>query len=181
MIITPTPLDGVHEIALEPHVDERGSFARIFCRKDFEAFGLDPDLAQCNLSGNRRRGTLRGLHYQVSPSEEAKVVRCVRGAIYDVALDLRPDSPSYLRHHARELSAENGRALYIPPGCAHGFQTLVDDSLVLYLMTDFYEPELSRGVRWDDPAFGIAWPVDDPIMLERDRAYPDFEGPGTDG
>lgn len=181
MIITPTAVEGVHEIALEPHEDERGSFARIFCRKEFKASGLEPALAQCSLSSNRRRGTLRGLHYQAPPSEEAKVVRCVRGAIYDVALDLRPDSPSYLRHHAAELSADNGRALYIPPQCAHGFQTLTDDSLVLYLMTDFYEPDLSRGVRWNDPAFGIAWPVDEPIMLERDREYPDFEGARTDG
>lgn len=179
MIITPTLVEGIHEIGLEPHEDERGSFARIFCKKEFETSGLDPDLAQCNLSANRKRGTLRGLHYQAAPSEEAKIVRCVRGAIHDVAVDLRPGSPSYLRHHAAELSAVNGQALYIPPGCAHGFQTLEDDSLVLYLMTDFYQPELSRGVRWNDPVFGIPWPIEDPIMLDRDRNYPDFEGPET--
>lgn len=176
MIIRPTPVDGVHEIALEPHEDERGSFARIFCRKEFAASGLDPDVAQCNLSANRKRGTLRGLHYQAAPSTESKVVRCVQGAIFDVALDLRPGSPSYLEHHAVELSAGNGRALYVPAGCAHGFQTLEDDTVVLYLMSDFYQPELSRGVRWNDPAFGIAWPMEDPIILDRDRDYPDYEG-----
>lgn len=180
MIITPTAVEGVHEIALQPHEDERGSFARIFCRREFEAAGLASTLAQCNLSTNRKRGTLRGLHYQAAPSQEAKVVRCVQGAIHDVALDLRADSRSHLRHHAAELSADNGTALYIPPGCAHGFQTLEDDSVVLYLMTDFYRPELGRGVRWNDPAFDIPWPIDDPIILDRDRSYPDFDGSVAD-
>jgi dTDP-4-dehydrorhamnose 3,5-epimerase len=181
MIIEPTPLEGVREIQLEPHVDARGSFARIFCRREFRSAGLRAELAQCNLSENPRRGTLRGLHYQAAPSQEAKVVRCVRGSIFDVALDLRAGSPTRLGHHAVELSAENGRALYIPPGCAHGFQTLEDDAVVLYLMTDFYQPELGRGVRWDDPAFGIEWPIADPSMLDRDREYPDFEGSEADG
>lgn len=181
MIITPTTVDGVHEIALEPHEDERGSFARIFCRREFDASGLDSTVAQCNLSANRKRGTLRGLHYRAAPSEEAKVVRCVQGAIYDVAVDLRPGSPTRLRHHAAELSADNGLALYVPPGCAHGFQTLEDDSVVLYLMTDFYQPELGRGVRWNDPAFAIPWPIEDPVMLDRDREYPDFDDSVTDG
>lgn len=179
MIFESTAVRGVREITLEPHVDERGSFARIFCRLEFEAAGLNPELVQCSLSSNPRQGTLRGLHYQAPPSQEAKVVRCVQGAIYDVALDLRPGSPTYLEHHAAELSAANGRALYIPPGCAHGFQTLERDAVVLYFMSDVHRPELSRGVRWNDPAFGIRWPIADPVMLDRDRDYPDFGGIGT--
>jgi dTDP-4-dehydrorhamnose 3,5-epimerase len=170
----------VREIELEPYVDHRGSFARIFCRREFEAAGMDSVLAQCNLSLTAGRGTLRGLHYQAPPSQGAKVVRCLQGSIYDVALDLRPDSPTYLRHHAAELSPGNGRALYIPPGCAHGLQALEDDTLVLYLMSDFHQPELGRGVRWNDPAFGIEWPIPNPSMLDRDRDYPHFEGPEAD-
>ena len=178
MIIQATSVEGVHEVALEPHVDERGSFSRIFCRREFESAGLIGEVAQSSLSETRRRGTLRGLHYQVHPSREAKVVRCVRGSIFDVALDLRPDSPTYLRHHGAELSDENGRGLYIPPGCAHGFQTLTDDVLVLYFMSDHYQPGLGRGVRWDDPAFGIRWPIENPLLLDRDRDYPDFQPTG---
>lgn len=178
MIIEPTAVQGVHEIRLEPHLDDRGSFARIFCRREFEAAGLEGEMVQSSLSETRRRGTLRGLHYQAAPSREAKVVRCLRGAIFDVALDLRPDSATYLRHHGAELSEQNGRALYIPHGCAHGFQTLEDDTLVLYFMMDYYRPELGRGVRWDDPAFGIRWPIEDPILTGRDRDYPDFRPTG---
>ena len=179
MIIAPTQVQGVHEIDLEPHLDERGSFSRIFCRREFETLGLPGDLVQSSLSETRIRGTLRGLHYQIPPSREAKVVRCVRGSIFDVALDLRPESATRLRHHGAELSAENGRGLYIPPGCAHGFQTLTDDALVLYFMTDYYRPGLGRGVRWNDPAFGIRWPIPDPILLDRDRDYPDFQDAGA--
>jgi dTDP-4-dehydrorhamnose 3,5-epimerase len=178
VIIEPTALGGVYEIDLEPHEDVRGSFSRVFCRREFEAAGLVSELAQCSISENRRRGTLRGLHYQIAPSREVKVVRCVRGSIFDVALDLRIGSPTFLEHHRVELSAQNGRALYIPPGCAHGFQTLEDNALVLYFMTDFHRTELGRGVRWNDEAFGISWPIADPVMLDRDRHYPDFQMAG---
>lgn len=154
--------------------DERGFFARSFCRKEFEQRGLNGDLTQCNISFNRKRGTLRGMHYQTKPHEEAKLVRCTRGAIYDVVLDLRRDSPTFLRWEAAELSAENHRMMYVPEGCAHGFQSLADESEVFYQMGEFYHPECSTGVRWDDPVFGIAWPVADPVVSYRDRNYPRF-------
>ena len=155
--------------------DERGFFARTFCRKEFEQHGLSGDLAQCNVSFNRKRGTLRGMHYQREPHQEAKLVRCTQGAIYDVVLDLRPDSPAYLGWHAIELNAANRRMLYVPEGCAHGFMTLADESEVFYQMAEFYHPECSAGVRWDDPAFGIRWPFSEPIASAKDLSYPRFE------
>jgi dTDP-4-dehydrorhamnose 3,5-epimerase len=167
----PTPLEGAFAVELERIEDERGFFARAFCQEEFRARGLDPVVAQCNLSFNRRRGTLRGLHYQDKPHEEAKLVRCTRGAIWDVIVDLRENSATRHRWHAAELSAENCRALYVPRGFAHGFQTLADHSEVLYQMSEFYHPESARGLRWDDPAFGISWPLPDPILSPRDRAY----------
>lgn len=174
MIFEATKLPGVWLVRLELREDERGSFARSWCAREFLAHGLNPSLAQCNVSFSRRRGTLRGLHYQAPPHAEAKLVRCIRGAIYDVALDLRPASPTFKHWTAVELTAENRRALYVPEGCAHGFQSLTDESEVFYQMSEFYQPESARGVRWNDPAFGIEWPVAEPIMAERDRAYPDF-------
>lgn len=174
MIFTPTPVAGVWIVDLERHDDERGFFARTWCVRELEAHGLDPRLVQCSMSRNHRTGTLRGMHWQEAPHAEVKLVRCPRGAIWDVALDLRPDSPSYLRHIGVELTAENGRALYIPEGCAHGFVTLSDDTDVFYQMSAFYEPQAGRGARWNDPAFGIAWPVRDPILHPRDAGYPDF-------
>lgn len=179
MIFTPTAVAGAFLIEPESHADERGSFTRVYCQREFESNGLDSSVAQSSLSFNRRRGTLRGLHYQVAPSEEVKVVRCVRGSIFDVVLDLRPDSPSFLEHYGVVLSAENRQALYIPMGCAHGFQALEDASEILYQMSEFYAPEHGRGVRWNDPAFGIEWPIDDPILLERDASYPDYVAPAT--
>lgn len=170
-----TGLAGAWLLDVEPHQDDRGSFSRIWCRREFGERGLATDLVQASLSWNARRGTLRGMHYQAPPKAEVKLVRCVRGAVHDVILDLRPDSPSYGRHFAGELSAENRRAMYVPEGFAHGFQALRDGSEVLYHMSEFYSPEHGRGVRWDDPAFGIEWPVPDPIMNERDRTYPDFD------
>jgi len=167
-----TPLGGVFVVELERLQDERGFFARSFCQDEFRAHGLRSDIAQCNVSWNRRRGTLRGLHYQGKPHEEAKVVRCTRGALWDVAVDLREDSPTRHRWHAVELTAENCKALYIPEGVAHGFQTLADDTEVLYLMSTPYHADLSRGLRWDDPRLAIAWPLPDPIVSERDRAFP---------
>jgi dTDP-4-dehydrorhamnose 3,5-epimerase len=164
---------------IEPELlgDERGWFARTFDAKEFHARGLNPAVVQCNASFNARSGTLRGMHYQAEPHGESKLVRCVRGAIFDVAVDLRPDSPTYRRWHGVELSAENARAFYIPAGLAHGFQTLTEDCEVLYQMGYRYVPGAARGVRWDDPVFAIEWPEPrgERTISEKDRAYPDFE------
>jgi dTDP-4-dehydrorhamnose 3,5-epimerase len=164
-------------LELERLGDERGWFARTFDAQEFRAREMNPEVVQCNASFNARRDTLRGMHYQADPHGESKLVRCVRGAIYDVAVDLRPDSPTYLAWHGVELSAENGHAFYIPAGLAHGFQTLAEDSEVLYQMGHRYVPEAARGVRFDDPAFGIRWPEPhgERIVSERDLAYADFK------
>lgn len=177
MIFVPTALPGAFVIELEKLEDERGFFARTWCAREFEAHGLNPRLVQCNTSFNRRKGTLRGMHWQAAPFEEAKLVRCTAGAIHDVVLDLRPGSPAYLKHLVVELSAADRRMLYVPEGCAHGFQTLADDTEVFYQMTEFHSPEHARGVRWDDPAFGLPWPAVERTMSDRDRGYPDFAGP----
>jgi dTDP-4-dehydrorhamnose 3,5-epimerase len=174
MIFTPGTVAGAYEIDIEPQEDHRGFFARTWCQREFEAHGLESRIVQCSISFNKHRGTLRGMHYQSPPCEEVKLVRCIRGSIYDVIIDLRPDSPTFKRHHAVELSAANRKALYVPRGCAHGFQTLEHDSEVFYQMSEFYMPGHSTGVRWDDPAFGIQWPIPNPIMLDRDRRYADF-------
>lgn len=166
-----TTLPGVFVIEPEPFGDERGFFARLYCAREFAAYGLAELSAQSSLSYNRRRGTLRGMHYQDSPHAEAKLVRCSRGAIYDVALDLRPDSPTRFRWVGVELTAGNRRMLYIPEGCAHGFQTLADDTEVVYQMSAFYHPESARGVLWNDPAFGIRWPLPVNVLSERDQHY----------
>jgi dTDP-4-dehydrorhamnose 3,5-epimerase len=171
---TETPLRGAFVIELDRIEDERGYFARTFDAGEFINHGLDPAVIQCNTSFNARRGTLRGMHYQADPDEEAKLVRCTRGAIYDVAVDLRKESETYCQWFAVELSAETGRMFYIPVGMAHGFQTLEDGSEVSYQMSHHYVPHGGRGVRFDDPAFGIEWPVPDPLMSERDRQFPDF-------
>jgi len=174
MIFTETALKGAFVIELEKNEDERGFFARTFCRKEFEAYGLNPNLVQCNISFNEKKGTLRGMHYQTAPHEETKLVSCIRGAIYDVIIDLRPDSPTYCQWFAVELSAENYKMLYVPGGFAHGFQTLEDNTVVFYQMSEFYHPECARNVRWDDPAFGIGWPLSGRIMSKKDMNYPDF-------
>lgn len=174
MIFTATDLAGAWVLDLDPHEDERGFFARVWCAREFAERGLEPRLVQSSLSFNQRRGTLRGMHFQAAPFEEVKLVRCTRGAIHDVIVDLRPESPTYTRHIAFELTADNRRQLYIPRGCAHGFQTLAADCEVVYQMSEFYTPDAGRGVRWNDPAFGIRWPIADPILNERDRSYPDF-------
>jgi dTDP-4-dehydrorhamnose 3,5-epimerase len=175
MIFRETPIAGAYLIELEPLVDERGSFARTFAVDEFEAHGLDTRVVQCNTSVNVRAGTLRGLHYQVPPRAEAKLVRCVRGSVYDVLVDLRPDSATYCGWHGIELSASNGRSLFVPVGIGHGFQTLEDDTEVLYQMSEQYSAEHARGVRWDDPAFGIEWPeVPERTISKRDREYVDF-------
>jgi dTDP-4-dehydrorhamnose 3,5-epimerase len=171
-----TPLPGVWLIESERLGDERGWFARTFDREEFHARGLNPEVVQCNSSHNARRNTLRGMHYQAEPHGESKLVRCVRGSIFDVAVDLRPDSPAYCRWHGVELTAENGVAFYIPAGVAHGFQTLTDDCEVFYQMGHPYVPEAARGVRWDDPTFEIQWPSVDTerIVSKRDRVFGDF-------
>jgi dTDP-4-dehydrorhamnose 3,5-epimerase len=170
-----TALTGAFVIEPEPIMDERGLFSRTFCQHEFEALGLDSDLRQCSISFNHRRGTLRGMHYQAAPHEEAKLVRCTRGAIHDVLLDLRASSPTSRHWLAVRLSADNRRMVYIPRGFAHGFQTLVDDTEVAYQMSEFYHPESARGLRWNDPRFAIEWPLADAIISARDRSYPDFE------
>ena len=172
MIFTELNLCGAYVIEVERHEDGRGYFGRSFCVEEFGRIGLKSGVAQCNVSFNRRKGTLRGIHYQVPPKAEAKLVRCTRGAIYDVIVDLRGGSPTFSRWAAVELSEDNSRMLYIPEGFAHGFQTLADDSEVFYQMFTPYSPEHARGVRWDDPAFGISWPLTDPIVSERDRSFP---------
>ena len=154
-----TPLSGAFVVDIEPHLDERGFFARTWCSQEFAAQGLEHALVQVSISRNARRGTVRGMHLQLPPSRESKLVRCTRGSIYDVIIDLRPESPTYLRHFALELQAQASNALYIPPLVAHGFQTLADDTEVLYQMTDTHAPELVYGVRWNDPAFAIGWPL----------------------
>jgi dTDP-4-dehydrorhamnose 3,5-epimerase len=175
VILHETPLPGVAVVEPELIHDERGWFTRVFAAEEFEAAGLESAVVHCNLSFNARAGTLRGMHYQAEPYAECKLIRCTRGALYDVALDLRHDSPTYLRWHAVELTAENRLALYISRGLAHGFQTLEDDTEVHYQMSEEYIASSARGVRWDDPAFGIVWPVRDRIISERDISYPAFQ------
>jgi dTDP-4-dehydrorhamnose 3,5-epimerase len=167
-----TPLAGLYVVEIEPVKDDRGFFARSFCARDFQDHGLDQTVAQCNISFNEKAGTLRGLHFQAVPHEETRLVRCTRGAIYDVAVDVRPDSRTYLKSFAAELTPQNHRMMFIPRGFAHGFQTLVDHSEVSYLMSEFYHPESARGLRWDDPALGITWPIADLIISDKDRLYP---------
>jgi dTDP-4-dehydrorhamnose 3,5-epimerase len=172
-----TGLEGLFVVELEKLFDRRGFFARSWCAREFTEHGLEIGLAQCNVSYNEKRGTLRGLHFQREPFAEAKLVRCTRGHVYDVAVDLRPQSSTLSSWFAVELSEANGRALFVPKGFAHGFQTLVEYSEVFYQMSDFYEPTAQAGVRWNDPAFGIRWPIAKPILSTRDAAYPDFSLP----
>ncbi len=169
-----TELPGVTVIELEQLEDERGFFARSYCASEFAGHGLSASFVQTNISFNRERRTLRGMHYQAEPAPEPKLIRCTRGAIFDVAVDLRGDSPSYCRWVGVELTRDNHRALYVPPGCAHGFITLEKDADVHYMMGAAYVPELARGVRWNDPAFAIRWPLEPALMSERDANYADF-------
>jgi dTDP-4-dehydrorhamnose 3,5-epimerase len=180
VIFVPTALPGAFVVEPERREDQRGFFARTWCAREFEAHGLNPRLAQCSVSFSKRKGTLRGMHYQVAPYQEAKLVRCTMGAIHDVIIDLRPTSPAYKQHLAVVLTAENRRMLYVPEGFAHGFQTLADDTEVFYQMSEFYSPDHARGIRWDDPAFALVWPPDDRIIIDRDQSYPDFAGPQGD-
>jgi dTDP-4-dehydrorhamnose 3,5-epimerase len=174
VIFTPTAAAGAVLVDPEEMEDERGFFARSFCAREFRAHGLDPRVAQCNISFNRRKGTVRGLHFQHPPHAEAKLVRCTRGALYDVVVDLRSDSPTFLVHVGVELSALNHRMLYVPEGFAHGFQTLEDDTEVFYQMSAPFVADAVGGVRWNDPAFAVDWPLAVSEISERDRTYPDF-------
>lgn len=170
-----TKLSGVFRIRLEHKTDERGFFARTWCQTEFESHGLNSKLRQCNLSYNTQKGTLRGIHYQEAPFREAKLVRCTKGSIYDVAVDLRPQSSTFKEWVGVVLSATNREMLYVPEDCGHGFLTLEDDTEVFYQMSEFYNAASARGVRWDDPAFGIAWPEAVAVISERDRTYPNFQ------
>jgi dTDP-4-dehydrorhamnose 3,5-epimerase len=175
MIFRETPLAGAWVLEPERIPDERGFFARTYCRRDFEERGLDSTVAQCSVSFNHRRGTLRGLHFQAAPHEEVKLVRVTRGAVWDVIVDLRPESPTFRSHFSVVLSAEDRNELYIPKGMAHGFQTLADGSEVFYQISEFYAPESARGYRWDDPAFAIPWPEPVTVISDKDRNLPLFE------
>jgi dTDP-4-dehydrorhamnose 3,5-epimerase len=174
LIFRETNLKGVFLIDLEKREDERGFFARSWCQREAEAYGLNPRVMQCNVSFNAQKGTLRGLHYQSFPHPEAKLVRCTAGTIYDVIVDLRPDSPSFKKNAAFTLSAKNHHMLYVPEGMAHGFMTLEDNTEVFYQMSEFYSPESSQGVRWNDPAFGIGWPSSPSVISDRDKSYADY-------
>jgi len=176
MRFTNLQIPGAFRIEAQPTSDERGAFARVFCATEFATAGLPLNIVQASLSFNARAGTVRGMHFQWPPSHEGKLVRCVRGALLDVMVDLRPESAAYLRHQSVELSEDNRDAVFIPAGVAHGFQTLVDATEVYYQMTDVYAPELAAGFRWNDPAFGIEWPISSGVVISRrDAEYPDFE------
>ena len=175
MIFWETLLKGAYIVELEKHKDERGFFARSWCEKEFSSKGLETKLVQCNVSFNKRKGTLRGLHYQVPPHAETKLVRCTRGALYDVIVDLRSGSPTFLKWFGVELTAENYRMLYIPQRFAHGFQTLKDGTEIFYQMSEFYAPEAARGLRWDDPRLEIAWPVAERTISKKDTEYANLD------
>jgi dTDP-4-dehydrorhamnose 3,5-epimerase len=172
MIFTETDLKGAFVIDLELKHDHRGFFARSFCAQDFEAHGLKPTVAQCNLSFNHKKGTLRGMHYQISPAAETKLVRCTKGAIYDVIIDMRPESPTFLQHFGIELTEDNRRALYIPEMFAHGYQALTDGAEVVYQVGEFYTPGYERGLRHSDPFFNIQWPQEVTEISEKDSNWP---------
>jgi dTDP-4-dehydrorhamnose 3,5-epimerase len=174
MIFRETVLPGVFLVELEPVRDERGFFARTWCQKEASSRGLDARCVQCSVSFNTRKGTLRGMHYQVAPFTETKLVRCTSGAIYDVVLDLRRESPAFKKWTAAVLSARNRSMMYVPVGCARGFLTLEDESEVSYQMSEVYDAASAQGVRWDDPAFQIVWPQEIEVISQRDRTYPDF-------
>jgi dTDP-4-dehydrorhamnose 3,5-epimerase len=175
MIFQESKVAGAFEISIDPRFDERGFFARSWCQREFDQQGLNSHLVQCNISYNLKKHTMRGMHYQAEPFAETKVVRCVKGSIYDVVIDLRPESPTFKQWSGLTLTAANRQMLYIPEGCAHGFLTLEDQTEVLYQMSELYQADSARGVRWDDPAFRIQWPAIPELMSERDRTYPDFQ------
>lgn len=174
LIFSPTPLKDAYIIEIQPFADERGFFARTWCQNEFEAHGLDSNLAQCSISFNRQKGTLRGMHLQLPPHAETKLVRCIHGAIYDVIIDLRMDSETFLKWFGYELTAQNHRTLYVPKGFAHGFLTLEDNTEVYYMISEFYAPDDARGIRWNDKCFDIQWPAPINVLSLKDQNYPDF-------
>ena len=174
MLFKETKLKGAYIIELEPIEDNRGFFARSFCQKEFRLHGINMNIVQCNISYNKKKGTLRGMHYQAAPYEEAKLVSCTKGAIYDVITDIRPSSNTYKKWVSVELTDENRKMIYIPKGFAHGFLTLMDNTEVFYQMSEFFMPEYARGIRWNDPAFGINWAADVTAISEKDQKYDDF-------
>jgi dTDP-4-dehydrorhamnose 3,5-epimerase len=174
VIFIATPLAGAYVIEPESAADSRGLFARTWCHRELAARGLETRIAQCGSSFSKGKGTLRGMHYQVPPVAETKIVRCTRGSMYDLIIDLRPQSPTFSRHFSIVLSADDRKSVYVPTGFAHGFQTLEDDTEVFYQISEFYSPDHARGVRWDDPAFQIPWPPDNRTISQSDRTYPDF-------
>jgi dTDP-4-dehydrorhamnose 3,5-epimerase len=175
MRFTPAPLKGAFIIDLQRHEDERGFFGRAFCEREFQGHGLSTPMVQTNVSFSKEKGTLRGMHYQAPPHEEAKLIRCTRGSIYDVIVDVRPDSSSFLEWMGVELSSENGRMLYVPEGFAHGFLTLEESAEVAYQVSEFYTPGSERGIRYDDPEIGIDWPGEVRVLSDKDRTWPAFE------
>ena len=175
MKFVPTPLHGAHTIELEKRGDDRGFFARMFCRTEFSDAKLVPDFVQMNNSLSAKKGTLRGLHYQLAPSAEVKVIRCVRGALWDAIIDIRPDSPTFGKWFGAELTAENRRLMYAPRGFAHAILTLADDTEALYLVSDYYAPKEERGIRYNDPKFGVQWPIEPVEISDKDRNWPDFD------
>jgi len=175
VIFSKTSLRDAFIVDLMPFQDERGFFARTWCEEEFKAQGLDPRIAQCSVSFNRHKGTLRGMHLQLPPFAEAKLVRCTQGAIYDIIIDLRTDSETYMQWLGEELTAENHRALYVPKGFAHGFITLLDNTEVFYMISEFYAPESARGIRWDDQQFAIDWPVKVNVISDKDLSYPEYK------
>jgi len=175
MIFTPTPLAGAYLIDLDKKTDARGFFARAFCEQEFNQHGLITRICQVNNSLSVQKGTLRGMHYQLAPKAETKVVRCLRGALYDVILDLRVGSPSFGKSFGAELTADNRRMMYVPKGFAHGFITLTDNTEAMYFVDEFYSPETERGIRYDDPKFQIGWPAQPTLVSDKDKAYPDFD------
>lgn len=174
MLFTPTEIPDAFIIDLDKRVDERGFFARGWCAREFEEQGISGNAVQMNISYNKNKHTLRGFHYQMHPHQEQKLLRCIRGAIYDVLLDLRPESPSFMRHITVELTAESYRMVVVPKGCANAFMTLKDETEVTYLVSEFYTPASERGVRWDDPSFGVRWPVRPEVISDKDANWPDF-------
>jgi dTDP-4-dehydrorhamnose 3,5-epimerase len=174
MKFTETKLKGAFVVEIEKLIDERGFFARSWCRKEFEAHGLTARVVQANVSSNRKKGTLRGMHYQIAPYQECKLIRCTRGAIYDVIIDLRPDSPTYKQWTGVELTADNYNMFFVPEGFGHGFQTLTDETEITYQVSQFYTPGSEKGIRFDDPAFNIEWPLEVNTISDKDRTWPGF-------
>ena len=175
MKFTETPLKGVFVIDLEKRGDDRGFFARLFCEREFAQHGLNPKIVQMNNSSSTTRGTLRGIHYQLAPKGEDKTFRCVLGALFDVVIDLRPDSPTFLKHFAAELTAENRTMIHVPQGCANSFMTIADDTEIFYFTSEFYSPQHERGIRYNDPALGIHWPLEPVVISDKDKNHPDFK------